>query len=194
MKQERNFSRRKFLGVVGVSGLSALGSPLRASEPGCDSQDDGVYASPKPKSQQTLFAAHQTETLGALVEQIIPADECPGAYEANVLNYIDRILAGDQAPKWPLYVAGLEGVDQTSRLMFNKDYIQLTFDKQTDVLKAIEHGECPGQNWKTISCQQFFRMLWNHVLEGFYGPPEEGGNRNYVSWKMIGFPEHSGAA
>lgn len=179
---------------MGVSGLSALGSPLRALEFGGDIQDDGVYASPKPKSQQTVFAAHQTETLSALAEQIIPADEYPGAYEADVLNYINRILAGGQAPKRPLYVAGLEGVDQTSRLMFNKDFIQLTFEKQTDALKTIEHGECPGEIWKTISSQQFFRMLWNHVLEGFYGPPEEGGNRNYVSWKMIGFPEHSGAA
>jgi hypothetical protein len=35
-------------------------------------------------------------------------------------------------------------------------------------------------------------MLWGHVLEGFYGPPEEGGNKNYASWKMLGFPEHSG--
>jgi len=33
---------------------------------------------------------------------------------------------------------------------------------------------------------------WNRVLEGFYGPPEHGGNKDYASWKMVGSPEHSG--
>jgi gluconate 2-dehydrogenase gamma chain len=195
VKEQYQLSRRKFLGLAGASGLPALAPPPRASEHGGeDSQGAGVFTQPEPTSHQPVFAAHQTATLGALAEQIIPADADPGAREAGVLHYIDRILRGDQASKRPLYAAGLEGVDQTSRLIFDKDFIHLSFQEQTDIVKAIEHGECPGEIWKTVSSEQFFRMLWNHVLEGFYGPPEEGGNKNHVGWKMIGFPEHSGAA
>jgi gluconate 2-dehydrogenase gamma chain len=195
VKEEGRLSRRKFLGLVSASGLPALAPPPRALEHGGeDSQRAGVYTQPEPTSQQPVFAAHQTPTLGALAEQIIPADTDPGAREAGVLHYIDRILRGDQASKRPLYAAGLEGVDQTSRLIFDKDFIHLSFQEQTDIVKAIECGEGPGEIWKSVSSEQFFRMLWNHVLEGFYGPPEEGGNKDHVGWKMIGFPEHSGAA
>jgi gluconate 2-dehydrogenase gamma chain len=30
-------------------------------------------------------------------------------------------------------------------------------------------------------------MLVNHTMEGFYSDPGNGGNRDAVSWKMIGF-------
>jgi gluconate 2-dehydrogenase gamma chain len=32
-------------------------------------------------------------------------------------------------------------------------------------------------------------MLRNHTLEGYYGSPRHGGNRNAVSWRMLGLTE-----
>jgi gluconate 2-dehydrogenase gamma chain len=34
----------------------------------------------------------------------------------------------------------------------------------------------------------FFAHLWQSTVEGFFSDPVYGGNRNMVSWRMIGFP------
>jgi len=76
--------------------------------------------------------------------------------------------------------------------MFGRAFVDLPFDQQTSVLKAVEQGKASPEIWKKVSSTEFFTLVWNHVLEGFYGSPVHGGNKNYVSWKMVGFPEHSG--
>ena len=35
----------------------------------------------------------------------------------------------------------------------------------------------------------FFEMVRNHTLEGYYGSPRHGGNRDEVSWKMLGLDD-----
>ena len=35
-------------------------------------------------------------------------------------------------------------------------------------------------------------MMVEHVLEGFYADPGNGGNRDAVSWKMIGYRAEGG--
>lgn len=193
MKELWEFSRRRFLGLVGAAGLPSVSLPAGSAQPDGE-LSHAAGGAPASNSEPKLpgLTARQAETLGALAEQIVPTDAYPGARDAGVVKYIDRVLAGNQAHKQPLYAAGLEGVDQTSQLMFGHEFIQLSFQDQTTVLKAIEQGQGPGENWKTVSSREFFLMLWNHVLEGFYGPPEEGGNKDFASWKMIGFPPHSG--
>jgi gluconate 2-dehydrogenase gamma chain len=32
----------------------------------------------------------------------------------------------------------------------------------------------------------FFEMVRDHTLEGYYGSPRHGGNRDELSWKMLG--------
>jgi len=34
----------------------------------------------------------------------------------------------------------------------------------------------------------FFAHLWGSTLEGFFADPVYGGNRDMLSWRMIGFP------
>jgi len=175
------FSRRRFLGLVGAAGLPSVGLPASSGEQGGEpSQQAGGASASDSKPELPGLTAHQAETLGALAEQIVPTDTDPGALDAGVVQYIAGVLVGNQASKRPLYEAGLEGVDQTSQLMFGRDFIQLSFQEQTTVLKAIEQGQGPGEIWRTVSSQEFFQMVWNHVLEGFYGPPEKGGNKNYT--------------
>jgi len=174
-------SRRRFLGLLGVLGL------LRAV-PQIEGKAQRPPSTPAPGYK--VLTSHQVETLGAIADQIIPPDQDLGARDAGAVRYIDGVLAGDQKGKRPLYAAGIAGIDESSRKMFGKEFIKLEFDAQTQVLKAIEQGNAQGDTWKKQSRQQFFFTVWQHVLEGFYGPPEHGGNKDYVSWKMVGFPHH----
>ncbi len=35
----------------------------------------------------------------------------------------------------------------------------------------------------------FFDLVRGHTLEGYYGSPRHGGNRDAVSWRMLGLAE-----
>jgi gluconate 2-dehydrogenase gamma chain len=39
-----------------------------------------------------------------------------------------------------------------------------------------------------FSTRQFFELILQNTMEGFFADPLYGGNRDMVSWKMIGFP------
>ena len=56
-------------------------------------------------------------------------------------------------------------------------FVRLSADQQDQVLTALEKQRSP-----------FFSLLIEHTMEGFYGDPRHGGNRDRVGWKMIGFP------
>jgi gluconate 2-dehydrogenase gamma chain len=184
MEKMWEVTRRKFLGLLSATGL------FQVSRPAAGPRSFG--AAPRVAPGYKVLSPAQVATLEAMAEQIIPADQDPGAREAGVVHYIDNVLAGYQSEKLPLYAAGLEGTDETSRLLYGHNFAKLAFARQTAVLKSLEQGDAPGEIWRSYSSREFFAMLWGHVLEGFYGPPSEGGNRNYASWKMVGFPEHSG--
>ena len=34
---------------------------------------------------------------------------------------------------------------------------------------------------------EFFRNVIEHVMEGYYSDPGNGGNRDSIAWRMIGF-------
>lgn len=183
MQRVWDVSRREFLGLLGATGWFCASKP----------PTPGPGAPPKASAvSYKVLKPAQAEALEAIAEQIIPAGRDPGARELGAVRYIDNVLAGYQSEKLPLYVAGLEGTDQTSQLLYGWQFAKLSFDQQTGVLKSVERGTAQGEVWCSASCQEFFAMVWGHVLEGFYGPPKHGGNKNYASWKMVGFPEHSG--
>lgn len=181
MRKIWELSRRRFLWLLSMFGVVRATQPLVSA---------GALPAPTPAPGYRVLNAHQVATLEAIADQIIPNDQDPGAREAGAVRYIDRVLAGEQRSKRPLYTAAIAGTDETSREMFGRVFIQLEFDQQTAVLRAIERGEARGESWKKLSSANFFSTVWNHVLEGFYGPPSHGGNKDFVSWKMVGFPQH----
>ena len=122
----------------------------------------------------------------AICEQIIPRDDTPGATDAGVINYIDRQLCGPLARHQAAYRAGLESFRQTCQKVFNTPFEQLAFDKQTEALRLIESGKAPKELWKDPSQQGFFSLVVDHTMQGFYGSPRHGGNRDYASYRMLG--------
>jgi hypothetical protein len=127
----------------------------------------------------------KTETLRAVVDCLVPPDDFPGAYEAGVCDYIERIFQTDLAAQSELFVAGLDGIDAEAHERFNKSFANLTPDQQLSTLAAIEAGEVKT-SWP-ISPSLFFEMLVNTTAEGYYSDPQQGGNRGGRSWVMTGF-------
>jgi gluconate 2-dehydrogenase gamma chain len=142
----------------------------------------------KTISPWRFLTLEEAKTLEALCGQIVPADQDPGAVQAGVVNFIDRQLVGHLKRHQKAYREGLVGVDQTSQALHGRKFADLPSEKQLAVLTALEKGQAPGEIWKQRSANAFFDLLVNHTMQGFYGDPRHGGNRDGVSWKMLDLP------
>ena len=184
MREE--ITRRGFLKAVASSAALLA---LKGVEEGSGLTTQAIGAE-TPSSGHKFFNEHQWATMEALTAQVIPTDKDPGAKEAGVVNYIDIALATVYASQQEMYVLGIKGVDQSAKAMFKKDrFIDLKPEEQIQLLKAMERDEAPGEIWKELPASSFFYdCLLTHTYEGFYGDPAYGGNKNYLGWKLVGFP------
>ena len=166
--------RRRFLTSVAVGGSTALTawhteiprkSGMQARAPGCQ-----------------VFTAEQAATVESICEQIVPADDYPGARAAGVLYFIDRALAGSLRRFRRRYDEALELINQVSQKRSRRKFIELSVDGQIALLQALESGEAAGK-----AGQEFFSMILRHTMQGYYGDPQMGGNRGGASWKMLNF-------
>ena len=125
-----------------------------------------------------IFNPLQRSTLEAATGRIIPADRDPGALEAGVIDYIENTLAGYEAEHAPLYVDGIQELDRLAREQFGSAaFVSLQAEQQDRILNLLEKQR-----------SAFFSLLLEHTMQGFYGDPRHGGNRDRVGWKLIGFP------
>jgi gluconate 2-dehydrogenase gamma chain len=120
----------------------------------------------------------QARTLGALCDQIIPGDDFPSASQAGAVNYIDRQLARHYQRHQQVYREGLDGADAMSRKRFGLAFADLSADQQLQIAFSLEKES-----------RAFFELVREHTMEGYYGSPRHGGNRDAVSWRMLGLDE-----
>jgi len=133
-----------------------------------------------------FFTAEEAKCVIALSEQIIPADdEWPGAAYAGVINYIDKQLVEVFIEDQMKYREGILALQLSSQKMFGDSFERLEFDVQTKFLNKVANNEVDRDHWNNNKPSDFFNMVINHTMQGFYGSPRHGGNRNYISYKML---------
>lgn len=127
----------------------------------------------------------QWDTLAALVDRIVPADESPGGWEAGVGDYLRRQFAGDLSERVGLYRAGLDALDAEARAAGGTGFSETPPDAQDALLARVETGGVVAA-WP-VRPAFFLHQAVMHALEGFYADPGQGGNHEGVSWDMVGF-------
>ncbi len=118
------------------------------------------------------------KTLAAICDQIIPADDFPSASQAGVLTYIDLQLMGHYRRHQKAYREGLKQANELSRTRFGTDLAAASAEQQFQIVSALEKDAKP-----------FFDLVRAHTMQGYYGTPRHGGNRDAVSWRMLGLDE-----
>lgn len=173
MADDPRVSRRQFLQI---SSVAAVAAPLIA---GCSSF--------QPRRSLTLDEFTLVE---AIADQVIPPDQDPGGKDTGVALFIEQQLRGRYARFLPAYQEGLRRVDESSRRLHGRRFIDLTVDTQTALLAALERNQGPDGIWPALprGSAEFFRLVADHCLQGYYGSPRHGGNRDGASWRMIGVP------
>lgn len=95
-----------------------------------------------------------------------------------MVNYIEHAIETYDTEHATLYLQGILELDGLARETFGSSaFISLQPEQQDRILTLLEKSRSP-----------FFTRLLEHTMQGFYGDPRHNGNRDGVSWKMIGFP------
>jgi gluconate 2-dehydrogenase gamma chain len=163
-----------------------------------------------PESPLQYLNDAQHAFVVAAVDTLIPADELsPSGSECGCATYIDRQLAsawgggakmyragpyfkgkpeqGYQLPLTPadFIVAGIAAANEWTRKTYGRDFQGLDQGQRIEALRAMQEGKAEFDNF---SSRAFFARLHAMTIEGFFADPIYGGNRNMVSWRMLGYP------
>ena len=131
----------------------------------------------------------QIATLRALIDRIIPADDFTGAIAAGTDTFIISILARDGAAEAAALVAGLDELDleAAARHGLGHRFCSLGAEAQDTLLHDLEQSR-PILPWpEPLDPASFFHRIVELTVEGFYADPQNGGNRDAVSWRMVGY-------
>ena len=82
---------------------------------------------------------HLNDTVVAMIDQMIPATDTPGAKDARVNEYIDVILtewATEEERK--NFLNGLAAVDKESNDLFGKDFAAASSSQQVTLLRSMD--------------------------------------------------------
>jgi gluconate 2-dehydrogenase gamma chain len=135
-----------------------------------------------------FLSESEARTLDAVCERLIPQDQDSGASKAGVVRFIDIQLAGHNRSFRELYRRGIRALDETSRRLHQRPFVDLDAERQDAVLGNVEKGEAPAEAWQEVSQKEFFNVVLDHAMQGFYGDPRHGGNAGGASWRMLGIP------
>lgn len=113
-----------------------------------------------------------TQTLQAVIDCLIPADDFPCASEAGVCDYLQKLFESDLRAEAEFFIAGLENIELEAQTRFGKPFVRLTPEQQTMTLETIQQRN-----------KRFFEMLVCTTAEGFYSSP--------ISWTMTGFEDQA---
>jgi gluconate 2-dehydrogenase gamma chain len=164
-------SRRKFIQITSLSTGALL-------LPSC-------YTT-KEKINYKVLTPNEANILDAIADQIIPPDDFAGGKDAGVTNYIDRQLEGFFSDLTGMYKKCLRAFNNTCKKVYDKEFVELSFDQQFDLLKDMQVGKYNNEDWEGYTASSFFSTVRGHCMQGYYGSPIHGGNKDYVSYRLIG--------
>jgi len=144
------------------------------------------YRQAQPASGYVLrtLDAHQNDTVIAMIDQIIPATDTPGAKGARVNEFIDVILtewANDAERQ--MFLRGLADVDKQSNTLFSKVFAAASPEQQLTLLRALDEAAAviralsaekqPPPFWepegRDLQMQDdFFTVFKRMTLHGYY--------------------------
>jgi glucoside 3-dehydrogenase (cytochrome c) hitch-hiker subunit len=143
-----------------------------------------LFQEAQPKSGYALrtLDAHLNDTVIAMIDQIIPATDTPGAKGARVNEFIDVILtewANDEERR--NFLNGLADVDKQSNALFSKDFAAASSEQQLTLLRSLDEAAELARSeekhrppyWEpegrdTELQHDFFTVFKNLTLHGYY--------------------------
>jgi hypothetical protein len=196
-----------------LAGLSLL--PLAAAVP-------GVLPAASADTAYRFLSPHQAAVLDAATRRLVPGPEDdllevghPGAHEAHVVRYLDRLLSVFDVSPADVHAGGPWSNRSGGSQDFMADFVPLnraqTYawrQRVADLRGQYTNGialldqHAGGDFTSVLRVRQtiilshgqvapFTNLLFGHTIEAMYANPEYGGNAGLVGWRDIQFPGDS---
>src|SRR6476660_9710109 len=210
----RGLSRRRLLAsaaALPILAATADGRTISGTMPW--SPFSGAPPRPVNPLGWCFFTPVEAATVEAMVDRLIPADHLsPGGKDSGCAVVIDRQLAGSFGQADRLYTkgpfqqglptqgyqgeltpagryrAGIAALNNYANASYKKDFRALTAAQQDEVLTGLDNGSIKLNLKPGFNTKQFFELVLQNTMEGFFADPLYGGNKNMAGWKMVGFP------
>lgn len=155
-------------------------------------ENDDAYVS-------RFFEEESFATLRAACARLIPQPERTPPIDVAVC--IDKRLADNMSDGWrynsmppdrDAYLHGLQGLDESARVMHGVRFIALEATRQDAILQLVCRGQAPGATWRTLPSPRFFEELLAEVTESYYSHPLAQEEIGYVGmadargWQALG--------
>jgi gluconate 2-dehydrogenase gamma chain len=188
----KGVSRRDLLKRAGLAGaaltIPATTAPPAEAEQAKPAASQTVPAAGVRREPVQNLTAAEADLLEAICARIIPTDaNGPGAREARAAHYIDRALGGALKDQREAYRSGLAALERYCLSSRRQPFLELDARNQDSVLIDVETGAAASGGFPDSSAQ-FFAMVRTHTLQGTFGDPFYGGNKDFVGWDLIAFP------
>jgi gluconate 2-dehydrogenase gamma chain len=169
--------RRAFLAASGTAiasaWLAADPDQLRAS---LAHAARARAAAPAPSWE--FLTPDQAADVDAIVAQIIPTDDLPGAREAGAVYFVDHSLATWAHDQRAPFARGLDELNREARFRWPGAgrFVALSSERQIELLHAIEQTP-------------FFKSIRFVTIAGTFANPSWGGNHDKIGWRILGFED-----
>jgi len=179
MSADKNVSRRQFLKSSGtLSGVTLLriGAPavIAITEAACTAkQNNAAYK---------VLGAEEAAEFAAIAARIIPTTDTPGAAEAGVIHFFDNAFATEMSE---MLGAAREGLAEFNVALGDARPGMSRFSTLTP-----EEQDAYLATWESSGFFELCRMM---TMFGFFAMSKYGGNKDHVSWDLIGFEGNHGA-
>lgn len=131
---ERRELLRWLVATAGLSCLEGL-APDELVALGTDVHSGGALGAQPTRA----LDAHGRQTVIAAAERIIPKTETPGATDAGVVDFVDKMLADWYSPaERDRFSSGLRELDASARRRFGKDFVDCPQRAQVALLTASD--------------------------------------------------------
>ncbi len=187
--------RRLFLKYMGFSVASAplLGMTGCKDDPPAKPKAD--VGSDKPTKSAPFefrfWTEHEREILTAIIIRLLPADAesgAPSGAVVGVLEFLDRQMREPHFKDLERMMrAGVDFTDRVARKFENGPFVQQPPEIQDKILSQFQMGSVPKLKFPQ---QRFFATLMSFALEGYWGMPKYGGNRDKQVWAWVDINPH----
>ena len=178
MQNSDNVSRRSFLQLAGALSTSSY---LRLTGAALATIAQSAYAADQDDRAFLTLGADEARDFAAMAARIIPTTDTPGATEAGVIHFFGNAFAEDMSGDLGHARAGLAEFNAALAASGHSGrFDQLGANAQDDFLRSQESGD-------------FFGLVREMTIFGFFAMSSYGGNKNHVGWDLIGFEGHHGA-
>jgi hypothetical protein len=179
MPANEHLSRRQFL--QSASSLSGV-AYLRLTGPALIGIAQAASAAKSESAPYRVLGGAEAADFEAIAARIIPTTDTPGASEAGVIHFFDNAFADKMSDQLDGARAGLAAFNAAIEASSS------TADRFSDLDPGAQDVFL-----RTQDTSEFFDLVREMTIFGFFSMSQYGGNNNHVGWDLIGFEGHHGA-